>query len=394
MAASMLIYDYSTPERISDETPVTLLSEENRRLNQRDGRYLLFNGYGELYIDHANLADFKEKFAHILTENHPKKLIQDAPNLPIIIELINEVKKMGLTVVGSRQIGYKSWDIADWDALLYNLQTTGTNIDQAFTVQRQDDKDMMVNSQNEVVLEKYHNSKEHFIWDVVFYDIIDSDGNIVISQIHIKKLAIVLLGLILKLRVENIKKMLLFSRISNDIITNPNVKLQFERHYRSDYRSISSITDIKILDNIPIVHDRQHSLNKFNFSISGNDITDTNPIAENDAENALMTILHDVPDHSARDAKKLSDWIIKTADKAHVFIQRRERRQFNICDINHFVIKNGQIDDLLANERPTEHQFPIETVFEVFDSALEESIRYDLSLDELVTYILSMLIKK
>lgn len=95
-AVNLLTYDYSEATLISDDTLVTLLSDERRRLTNNKTRFQLFNEHGELYIDGANVNDFESKFFKRITENKPQTLSQDTPNLRIIIDLINEIHKIGL----------------------------------------------------------------------------------------------------------------------------------------------------------------------------------------------------------------------------------------------------------------------------------------------------------
>ncbi|WP_025023463.1 hypothetical protein [Companilactobacillus nodensis] len=367
-AVNMLIYNYSEPTRISDDTLVTLLSDERRRLTKREARFQLFNEYGELYIDDADLDDFRSQFFKRLAEKKSEILPQGTPNLRIIIDLIDEINKMGLHVVGSHQELKESWDCI-YDNVIPDLEN------------------------HDLVLSKKPVPKK-FTWDHVFYEIIDSNDNFILKQIPEKMLGAVLLSLVLKIKPYNIKQMLLFPKISSDIAANPDTRLRLENHYCSDFREVISISDIKLLQNIPIKKDEDHIIKKFQFLNSQNSLEYGGPFAESDARDALIHVSYDLPDTSKDDAKKLSDWIIKTADKAHVYIKRRERRQDNCYLVKHFIIKNNTIDDLIGNTQLADPEYNHESVFEVFNSSTEESMRYDLSFGELVTYLLSLLIKE
>ncbi|WP_125588134.1 hypothetical protein [Companilactobacillus jidongensis] len=367
-AVNMLIYNYSEPTRISDDTSVTLLSDERRRLTKREARFQLFNEYGELYIDGADLDDFRSQFFKRLAEKKSKILPQGTPNLRIVIDLINEIDKMGLRVVGSHQELDESWDCV-YDNVIPDLK----NHDLSF--------------KKEPVPKK-------FAWDHVFYDVVDSDDNLVLKQIPEKMLGAALLSLVLKIKPYNIKQILLFPKISSDIAANADTRLRLENHYCSGFRVVRSISDIKLLPNIPIKKSDNYLIKKFQFVNSKNDLEYGGPFVEGDARDALIQVSYDLPDASKDDSKKLSDWIVKTADKAHVYIQRSERRQDNSYLVEHFIIKDNTIDDLIGNTQIADPEYNHETVFEVFDSSTEESMRYDLSFGELVTYLLSLLIKE
>lgn len=367
-AVNMLTYDYSESTLISDDTLVTLLSDERRRLTNNKTRFQLFNEYGELYIDGANVNDFKPEFFKRLTEKKPHPLPQDTPNLRIIIDLINEIHKIGLRVIGSSQIRHESWDCI-YDNVIPDLKG------------------------HDISLKKNDLSKE-FSWERVFYDVLDSDNKLVLKQIPENILGAVLLGLLLKIKPFNIKRLLLFPRISSDIAAKDTTRLKLESHYRSDFREVNSISDIKLLENIPIKKDDDHIIKKFQFLNSKNNLTYGGPFAESDARDALIYVSYDIPDTSKDDAKKFSDWLIRAAKKAHVYIKRSERRQNNSYLVKHYIVKDNTIKRLVARSELKNHEFNHETVFEVFNSSTEESIKYDLSFGELVTYLLSILIKK
>ncbi|WP_334330472.1 hypothetical protein [Companilactobacillus sp. HBUAS59699] len=392
--SSMIIYNYSEPDLITDDSLVTLLSKEKRRLHDRSARFQLFNDYGELYLNEVTLKDLKEQLPKFINEKHHQTLSMETPDLPIVIDLIDQVKKMGLTVIGSRQECFESWNCVYDAMLLHNIVYSGPNIIDQYTTQKnRHGEEIMTNDQNVTVFKKHLHKKGHYIWSRVYYDVVDAGGNTIIEQIPLQTLGAVLLGLVLKLKPQNIKKLLLFPEIPDDAMADPKLRLRYEHHYRSEFLPIESITEIKLLENIPIKHDAQHIVNKFQFLRSDSELDYGNPIATIDAPNALIGIFHDQLNKSRQDERTLSNWIIQTANKANVFIQRRERRKYNVCYIKHFKIKDGQIDDIIADEKTTNHCFMYETVFEVFDHNTQQTLRYDLSLGELVTYILSLLIK-
>lgn len=223
---------------------------------------------------------------------------------------------------------------------------------------------------------------------------LDSNNKSVLKQIPENILGSVLLGLLLQIKPFNLKRLLLFPKISSDIAANANTRLRLESHYRSDFREVNSISDIKLLENMPIKKDDDHILKKFQFLNSKNNLNYGGPFAESDARDVLIYVSYDIPDTSKDDAKKFSDWLIRAAKKAHVYIKRSERRQNNSYLVKHYTVKDNTIKRLVARSQLKNPEYNHETVFEIFDSSTEESIKYDLSFGELATYLLSLLIKK
>lgn len=388
--ASVTAYRYGSPDTIDQHSTVTLLSPEQRRLTHEVGRYQLYNTYGEYCGENMTLPQFNQMMLSMVDQDRVQLKDMTVPNLDVIVDLIHLVNRMGLIVGGTHQVPHDAWEVADDQRLCAAIERgQHTDYDQLIVEDDNDGAVKMIDLNYQTVmtpLKQAYTAEMYFERDC--YEVRDQNDKVVLNEIPLSKLGAVLLDLLLGGTPLAISAMLLTPRLSPELLTN--AQLLFGRTYRSDFREVKSVSDIKLMSHLPVNQDLDQLTTKYRFigAVSGVDLGQPIP------GERIVTVLDHIYHHqiiadTTEERRILSDWLLKLAKQMHLVITRQERQETFTADIDDVKLEGNVMVDFDVSPRMINAIYPVESVFEVRDHDLLQVQRFDLTFTELTTYLLS-----
>jgi len=246
----------------------------------------------------------------------------------------------------------------------------------------------MVNLQNEMVMRQLESKKTIETWPTVSYEIYDQNDELVLHGISLEKLAAVLYCLLLEIRPEDIVALLLTPQ-GIGAYRLAQTKLVFEEHHTSLSREVHSITDLKLLESMPIVDDEEHYAAKFRLYDDTFKVAMSDEITYDALPITLYFISHDQLPKLQDVGQILSDSLVNLASQAGLIVQRKNRLLTDISFAEKFELVDGKIQSFNLIHEDWRYDDPstnqIETVYQLFDHSTELEKAYDLSIGELVT---------
>ncbi|BDZ31354.1 hypothetical protein RA086_09055 [Lactiplantibacillus sp. WILCCON 0030] len=380
-------YFYSEANRIDADSMSNLVAPEKHRLIEKRGRYDLYDEHGVLYMQGRDKYDFEHLIPKLLSGQKLTPLDLDVPNLSVVMDLIHQANKLGFRVIGSNQKRETAWKVVD-DRLL--MQAVLADTDYAQLVQAvMADGPVMVNLEHDLVMTQLKPAEVVEQAATVSYAIFDEDNQMIISGFGLEKLGAVLCCLILGIRPEDIVALLLIPRgIGADRLALAS--LLFEEHQTSELREVTSISDMKFLENAPIINDEDHYVAKYRFYDAEKKVAWSDEIADVSLTITMYYLTHEQSADVQKAGKKLSDALLKLAQKNGLVITRCSRLLEDTSIADEFSLVNGALDDCTLTQEPgrfdqdlSDHLF--ETVYGLYDHSTEGVQYYDLSFGDLVT---------
>jgi len=384
--ANVLQYNSSFFEPITDETRTNLFSDENRRLTEDEKRFQLYNGYGEFYLDGADISDMIAKSYDMQKNGLTATLPYDDISLEGIIDLIRPLQG-SVSVYGTNQKRYDSWEVLDdqlLDIALYREMQTGN---QQLSLVNEDGRDYLVNKDNIRVLVRQLPSEQESAWTESFYEVRTPDGKVILSQIPLEKLGLVLLGLINGFTFGQIESTFLWPNMSKDVLSD--AQLLFVRNFSSDAQKIMTENDFKKVDELAVQQDNDHLSSIYQYCGGEKNWRIGLAFPQYEFTEFYDYLYHNKSNKSEDVIQKLSDFIIGLANECNVSILRKERRLLNISTISKLAVEEEGGISVGANIRPKSRISMVETVFTLKDkSDPETTIKQEITIDELVSYFL------
>lgn len=383
-------YRYSQGELFSEDTAANLVAPEQQRLLEKHGRFDVFDDYGGLYLDGVTSSYLEEALPGLLATKRLIPLTADVTDLPVVIDLIHQVNARGFKVVGSNQACYQSWEVVD-DQLLVQALTAGTDYVQLAQMTSEAGP-IMVNLQNEVVMRQLESKKTIETWPTASYEIYNHNDELVLHGISLEKLAAVLYCLLLEIRPEDIVALLLTPR-GIGAYRLARTKLVFEEHHTSQSREVHSITDIKLLENLAIEDDDDHYAAKFRLYDEKFKVAMSDEMTYDALPLTLYFLSHEQLPKLQDAGQSLSDSLLNLASQAGLVVERKSRLLEDISFAEKFELADGKIQSFKLVHEAWRYDDPstnqIETVYQLVDHSTEQVRFYDLSIDELVTTLLT-----
>lgn len=379
MTATMLIYRYSEADIVVPEGDVTLLSPERRRLTVNAGRYQLYNDAG-VYANGVTLDELKTTLATLRVSDHDQGLSANVQELSIIISLIQDLAKMGLTVMGSRYVCDRVWDVDDDRRLVAALLHPQLRNDQPQN-EAQEASMLAYDWENTVRQDRQPRGVNKV--DDLRFTIQDQAGKSLLRLVPWERLGTVLYALRCGASPQQIREWLLWPRLEQ--LSLDYAQLSLLTCWQSESRRIVTLKDLFTLKDLAVPDQGSGDSCWYQFTDQSEKRRFGGAIPFTEAGDALSKIFHGRQYTSDRE---FSDGLVRLAQHVNLQIQRRQRRLSNIADIDKFKEADGEIVDLSATGRDSKEGLP-ETVYEVVDLSSGRTLRYDLSFNDLVMTLLA-----
>lgn len=398
LESSIISYSESRPDLLQTGQAVTLLSSERRRLTRRQNRYQLYDIYGVCTVDGVALPEFQAALEKGVDLDAVEHWSYDVPNLDVIIKLVQAVNQQGFKVYGARHEQLATWDVTDEEHLKRALRKQRTvDYDQLIRIEPGEADNptaetVMVDLGNHPVMTRYEPSEvRRMIYEEDFYDVRDANGHTVLTAIPLASLGAILLCLLLSMRPETIARLLLWPRLSAEAVET--AALIYHEDYCSAEREVTTVSDLHLMAHLPVIKDDAHVTTYFQFHHEVNNEAYgpiSNAILNEDLLTTLNRTYHSQYDDVAQADRQLTDWLVRTAFRADMFIERIERRKIGTFNIHKICVDDaGNLGEFEGKDRWYGEDYPHSTVFNVIERNLEELERYDLTFEALVTYVLS-----
>ncbi|KRN97642.1 hypothetical protein IV54_GL001217 [Levilactobacillus paucivorans] len=379
MAATMLIYRYSEADIVSPGKDVTVLSPERRRLTLNDARYQLYNDAG-VYANGVTLDDLKSTLATLRASDHDQGLSANVQESSTIISLIRDLAKMGLTVMGSRYVCDRVWDVDDDRRLVAALLHPQLIDDQPHS-EAHEASTLAYDWENTVRRDRQPNGVNKV--DEVRFTIQDQAGKPLLRLVPRERLGTVLYALRCGASPQQIREWLLWPRLEQ--LSLDYAQLSLLTCWQSESRKIVTLKDLLTLDDLTISDQGSGDACWYQFTAQSEKSRFGGAIPFTEAGEALSKIFHG---HQYASDRAFSDGLAQLAQHVNLQIQRRQRRLFDIADIDRFKEAEGEIVDMSATGRDGHEGLP-ETVYEIIDLGSGRTLRYDLSINDLVMALLA-----
>lgn len=384
LSANLISYRYSLPDTIDPYSLVTLLSPERRRLTREVVRYQLYNRYGEYCGENLKLGQLNQLLTDFI-DNDQVQLIAHptVPNLDVVVDLVHEVNRMGLHVGGTHQEVTEAWEIVNDQRFMAALKRAQhTDEEQLICHEGINKCKRFIDRDHQVVmneLEKDYASTAHLEGE--FYEVRDEAGRVLLNEVPLERLAVVLLALLLGESPESITSLFLRPNPSREDLSD--TKLLYGVTQTSAFCELHRVSDIDVIENssvdetLPVV--AKYSLtNTYGETIPSNHVLST-----------LEAIFHDEMAGTNREQQGISNWLLKLASQQDLVIKRYDRQASFTADITDLIVEGDQIVDVDIRPRSQKSRPQIETCFEVLERESMRTVKFDLSFDTLVTYLLA-----
>ena len=388
LGANLLIYRYSPIDIIRPGGTVTLLSPEQRRLTAPVARYQLYEMTGQLYADKVDLVDLQTTIDRLFAGEDLPFVTDTDPDLPATAELIRGASQQGLQVIGTHQTGVGRWDVDDDETRLVKGLTVGGSLD--IMTSSDGMYQEIVNQEQAVVATSNGEVKpdEHpYMWTTEFFEIVDATGESLLNQVPLSALGAVLFALQRGLSAATVKRLLLWPRLSREDLAG--AQLVLGSNGCSKACLIESVDDLQRVANLPAGEESPENAAFLQFVAEDGNVPLSWPINLADGGDLLHQVAHGMSVDVDQQGRQLSTILSQLADSLGVQIRRYDRQLTDICDIKHFkVAADGhQIEDFQANSRKYKEYHRVETVFDVLNPTTEHLLGYDLTFNELVTFL-------
>lgn len=387
LAANIFQYRTSPLDPVTKDSITTLFSNERRRLTQDEKRFQLYDENGSLYVDKVPFDEFYKKIIEIQKDGLPEPDDTDyAINWEMIMGLIGYLQKNNYSVWGNNQKGYDNWDVLNDDFLnraLHQAQETGEP--QLLLSQNDDDNTYLVDrDDNKILIRNYqeYNLSEQDYSD--YYEVRTPEGAVVVNNIPRRRLGLVLLAIVDGFNAEQVKSQFIWPKLSNDLVGDS--RLLFERSFCSEPIEIKTLADSKATEELPILEDENHIVNKYRFIGDEANWTWKLAFSDEDLPEVIDYLYHDLPIDVKDAGQTLSDFLVDLGEHANKLVLRQQQSLLNSGVVNQLLIDDDGGFKVGASKNSSNVNF-VTSVFTVADKDTMRIEKSELSIDELVAYL-------
>lgn len=385
LCINVLQYQCSQYEPVTDKTVTTLFSNERRRLTENEKRFQLFNEYGELFVDGGDIYDLYQKIQDMQKNGIGEPIHNGDKENEVIMNMVELLKEMGLTVWGTNQKIYDRWKVLDDTALVVALhEAKATGKEQLHLVQDDEGIKYLINDDNKEVLTPISELPEYNC-KVDFYEVHNPDGQVVLKDIPFYKLALVLLAIIYKFNVQQVKNQFLWPKLSRNVLGNS--RLLFERSFSSDKVQIKTLADLKSVKGLDTIEDENHIEAKYYFDYESKQWDWNFAFPDSDMEAVYNRLYHDIPIDSKDVTNELTETFTKVADAMGLVILRREQSLMNLGVVDNFEVTDYGRFKIGADET---HNYETDNYVVPAFSVINKNtdvIKDNVTIDELIAFL-------
>ena len=394
---NMTKYHTTPTEQLKEGASLTLFSKNTSTRITQDMRFEMYDQYGQRYVENMK----KEMFEHKVPRLLKSKLVplEDGERFKEgMIELILQLVDRDLFVLGRKISRYETWKIDNVEALKKEMQPTDEEL--AFDINPvnlfvgRDSDDQGIVLYDEEDAQVMHQSKRAIFRDEgvkVVYDICCDDSTPVITNISFEQLGWVLFALLFDVDIDTINALFLRPvAIAEDMLAKSD--LLYDRYKTSDSQLIQSLEDIDNIQALPINEELPYT-GTYSLWDDRSLYRITPGIASKDVFRVLEELSNTKATTSTlRDERLLTDALITLATDYHCGIQRTDRVFNKIYDTSDFVYDYNRITNFSMTPRQDNRIHLPETFFDIIDTRSDHRIVSDLSLNELVSAMMQVII--
>ncbi|WP_334330474.1 hypothetical protein [Companilactobacillus sp. HBUAS59699] len=381
-------YNYSKQMQLIKDGLINCFTNENWRMNDSTDRFELIDLPDHFSLSgNLNLDDFEDNVDHAIKSG--RMFIDYSTRVSdqdLTAWLVQKASEKGFIVYGYVKQGHDINEILDDKLFIRALKkSTQTDYSQFVTVNE-------VNNTFTVDLEYNHVMKklddEELLTYDICYSIFDDSGNVAIYAIPSDQIDSVLYSLIIGVDPQSIKSALLYPKITKSKLASS--QLLYERAYRSWPIEVTSAYDIEnfsyeVPEGNDLIDDYYFNDSVYNQGLNA-------PFSSREIVNVLDYLYHDIDDPKvAEDQTKLTNELIKMADEHDLIIYRSMMQETAIGKILHITMNDQKISGYEAHvDEAFGNKYMARSVFDVVKKDHSKVVKYDLTISQLFTYLLSL----
>lgn len=385
LSLNYLSYNRTRPVHLTQLSGDYLLGHLKESFDLSEGRFQVYNQFGELYADNCLKSELDSVFVDIITNDQPKVLTEELMYKNGSAILLKQLLQRGYHLLAYRQEIMSSWLVRDIDWLTTRTLAEITYPTQWFDQLTRDDTIDLYDSST-LVFEKIKTISQDTIEESLRFEIINKKGDVILTSIPKEALVETMYYLLNGGNRHEVRTLALDPieiHSGNFLDTN----LVYNCYQQSDRYFVNHIEGIATeIEQVTINPERL--MGEYQFYDDTRYAPINYPIVPED----LVSIWYEkglgLPGIEVDNLKeKSSQQLILLSESNNLFIYRVDRELEYVADLKDFYFSNGKLKNFNLFIRPESGHDSHETYYILEDSQTGTELKSNLTLSDLICYL-------